>query len=802
MRRAPAVTTSRSDKGHKRRSLGATVIPALLLLPQPALAADSGMVSTAVAFGAVALAIGASLWAIASNHASVILRRSLRDVHARARAAIAARDAIIEAGREKVLVWGRDTEAAHSYGGSEELLDACLAGPDALLVSQALDDLAKAGAPFALSTRNRDGEAIRVRGRAVGGFAALWMEKEVAPAVQGSADVRAALDALPLPVWLRDRSLALLWVNQAYATAVGATDAPSAIVAQTPLDKSERELAAAARADGQTVDAKRYAVIAGQRRALTFTEIPLEDGAILGMAIDVTDLSNAEAKLQQHLDAHADTLDKLATAVAIFGSDKRLAFHNRAFAKLWELPEDWLETHPSDGEILDRLRELRLLPEQRDYQAWKRERLVAYEHPDAFLPEESWHLPSGKTLRVVAQPHTFGGLTYLYEDITEKLTLESSYNTLIGVQRATLDTLGEGVAVFGLDGRLRLHNAAFARLWQFDADELSGDIHIRHVAQVCVQRFGDEVVWQKLVASLLAGADRRSEWRQIERSDRCILSVSLAPLPDGAMLVTFADVTDRYRVETVLRERNEALMAADELKSAFVQHASFLFRDPLNAVQGFADMLAGGHAGPLSAKQKDYVLSILSASHKLAEVTSDILDLAMIESGNMRLELARADLFELLMRAAEPLRQHVASRDIAFHFDVAPDIGPAVLDQRRIRQVIFNLLSNALKYTPRGGAITLGAQIAGDDVQIFVADSGPGIAPDLQPRVFDRFEAKGRAGQRAGAGLGLALVNSFVVLHDGWVEIETGEGRGTLVRCHLPSRLTEKSLPHRDTHAA
>jgi signal transduction histidine kinase len=88
-------------------------------------------------------------------------------------------------------------------------------------------------------------------------------------------------------------------------------------------------------------------------------------------------------------------------------------------------------------------------------------------------------------------------------------------------------------------------------------------------------------------------------------------------------------------------------------------------------------------------------------------------------------------------------------------------------------------------------------------VQIFVTDSGPGIAADLQPRVFDRFEAKGRAGQRAGAGLGLALVNSFVALHDGWVEIETGEGRGTLVRCHLPRRLNEKSpLSHQDTHAA
>jgi signal transduction histidine kinase len=761
--RAPAVRVSRTVDGKKRRVSGAWLIPALLFLPQPAFAADIGPVSTVLTFGAVALGIGASLWALVATHAAAKFRRSVGSGNARARAALAARDAIIEAGREKVLVWGRDTEAAHSFGGSEELLDACLAGPDALLLSQALDDLASAGTPFTLSAKSRDGDTVQVRGRPVGGFAALWMEKEIAPTTAAS-DLRAVLNTLPLPLWLRDRSLALTWVNRAYVDAVGGADAASVISAQTLLEKSERDLAAAARSEGHTVDAKRYAVLNGQRRALALTDTPLDEGAILGTAIDVTDLSNAEAKLQQHLDAHADTLDKLTTAVAIFGSDQRLSFRNRAFAQLWGLPE----------------------------------RLAAYDQPETFMPEEPWHLPSGKTLRVVAQSHPFGGLTYLYEDITETIALESSYNTLIGVQRATLDTLGEGVAVFGMDGRLKLHNAAFARLWKFESAELSGEPHVQEIAQTCIHRFGEDTAWPKLVASIASGSDRQRDAGQMERSDHTIIAVSLAPLPDGATLVTFADVTDRYRVEAALRERNQALMAADELKSDFVQHASFLFRDPLNAVQGFADLLAGGHAGPLNAKQKDYIESILSASHKLADITSDILDLAMIESGNMRLELARVDLHDLLVRAAEPLRQHAISRDIAFRLRADSGIGPAVLDERRIRQVVFNLLSNALKYTPRGGEIALGAEIAGDDLQIYVSDTGPGIPAEIRPKVFDRFEAKSRNGQRAGAGLGLALVNSFITLHNGWVEIETGEGLGTLVRCHLPRRLEDKPAPNQD----
>ena len=102
-------------------------------------------------------------------------------------------------------------------------------------------------------------------------------------------------------------------------------------------------------------------------------------------------------------------------------------------------------------------------------------------------------------------------------------------------------------------------------------------------------------------------------------------------------------------------------------------------------------------------------------------------------------------------------------------------------------------MSNAFKYTPKGGVIVLGGRIDGEDVQIYVADNGPGISPEVRANVFERFSAKSTAGQRGGAGLGLALVNRFVELHDGWVEIESGEG--TLVRCHLPRRIHDVPPP-------
>ena len=760
-----------------------------LCLPFPALAQTApspAPTDFAITLGAIALAFAAALWAVAEQGLAARARSLLKGAEARTRLAAESRDALLAAGRESLIAWGRDGSPLKAYGKAEVLLDACLVGPDATKLSEALDALADGGTAFGFSVRDSQGKKIAVRGRAVGSIAAVWLEEEIIEAQR--FDFAAILDALPLPVWLRDRTLALAWGNRAFLSATGAVDAAAAISSQATLERSERDLAAAARAEGNALTAKRFAVVAGQRRALAFSHVPL-DGSIVGSAVDVTDISNAEARLQQHIDAHADTLDKLATAVAIFDREQKLAFYNRAFVQLWNLPESVLETKPTHGEILDRLREERRLPEQRDYQAWKRGRLALYQESD-YLPEDLWHLPGGKTLRVVAQPHPFGGLTFLYEDVTEKLALESNYNTLIKVQSATLDTLSEGVAVFGPDARLKLHNAAFVRIWELDAQTLAGEPHIQKIAQTCVARFGEHPFWDRLVAAIASGAERRRDWGEIERSDKTILALSLAPLPDGATLVTFSDVTDRFRIESALRDRAEALEAADRLKSDFIHHASFLFRDPLNAVHGFADMLSAGHAGDLSDKQREYVDSILAASNKLAEVTSDILDLAMIDSGAMRLELARVDLYELLTRVAEPLRKHAESLDIAFTLDCAPDIGFVVLDPRRVRQVAFNLLSNAFKYTPREGRIVLGAAIRGDDVQITVADTGPGIAPDVKASVFERFSARGRAGKGAGAGLGLALVNRFVELHNGWVEIES-DSAGTTVRCHLPRRMSD-----------
>lgn len=272
-----------------RRGIALLTI-AVLSVPLPAFAAnlpinpgasfDNGrlIVLSALAAGAVALAIAASLWALAEQRSAQRMRRALKGAGARTKAAVGERDALLGAGREALVVWGRDGSGPFSYGGGDALLDSCLKGSEALALSQAIDALSDKGVSFQLDVQDAHGRNLVARGRAVGSMAAVWLEE---PAVAAAtADFRAILDALPIPVWLRDKALALTWANHAFLSATAATDLDAARRDQVALDKSERELAASARSQNLMVETKRFAVVGGQRRAITFTEIPLGESLL------------------------------------------------------------------------------------------------------------------------------------------------------------------------------------------------------------------------------------------------------------------------------------------------------------------------------------------------------------------------------------------------------------------------------------------------------------------------------------------------------------------------------------------
>src|SRR5690606_3577431 len=282
------------------------------------------------------------------------------------------------------------------------------------------------------------------------------------------------------------------------------------------------------------------------------------------------------------LRSHADTLDQFNTAVGTFDAVAKLRFFNQAFQKLWELDAAFLNSAPDSALLRDRLRAEGKVAEQPEWRRWKENLLSAYR---AVEPQERWwHLPDGRTLRVVANPQLKGGVTWVSENLTEKIDLESRYQTAVRVQGETLDNLAEGAAVFGPDGRLRLFNPAFAALWRRDPGSIKQNMHVSAIRDLCEANARNSP-WPGFVAAITGFDEERHDRQgQAEIVDGTVLRYAVVHLPNGQVMLTFVDVTDSVNVERALKEKNEALLKADQLKNEFVQHVSYELRSPLTNI--------------------------------------------------------------------------------------------------------------------------------------------------------------------------------------------------------------------------
>jgi signal transduction histidine kinase len=366
------------------------------------------------------------------------------------------------------------------------------------------------------------------------------------------------------------------------------------------------------------------------------------------------------------------------------------------------------------------------------------------------------------------------------------------YDALIKVQSETLDHLAEAVAVFGSDGRVRLHNPAFQRMWKLSHDALEQHPHIEAITAWCQALHDDNAIWRNLRVSVTAIDNREPIAARIERRDGAVIELATVPLPDGATLVAFQDMTDTMNVERALRERNEALETADSIKIDFVHHVSYELRSPLTNIIGFANLLGDPAFGHLNLKQTEYLGYITASTNALLALINNILDLATIDAGAMTLNLADVDIRASMEAAAEGVQDRLARNRITLDIRAAADIGSFIADERRLRQILFNLLSNAVGFSPPAETVSLIAERRADSVVFTVTDRGPGIAPEAKDRVFDWFETDSRGSQHRGPGLGLSLVRSFVELHGGTVSIESAPGQGTSVTCVFPLQHTAK----------
>lgn len=532
---------------------------------------------------------------------------------------------------------------------------------------------------------------------------------------------------------------------------------------------------------------KIHKVVNGERRLLKVGEASDHNlGIKVGYALDITFTENLENELEKNNEAHREVLHNISVPIAIYNDRTELVFFNQAFMRLFELEENWLHTLPTYGEVLENLRERRKLPEYSNFLDYKHKNLAYFKN--LMQPTyELLHLPEGQILRSVVNPHPLGGLIFLYDDMTDKLSLERGYNTLIEVQKETLDNLYEGIVVFGTDNRLKLSNPAMEKIWNLNKDQRRLGRHISEILKSVAPLFVDAQESRNWRREMINHVTRRHPQKgQFRLKGGKMIEYSYLPLPDGSNLLTFVDVSDRWRFEESLKNRALTLERRDRLKSDFVFHLSYELKSPLSTINGFIEILLKQYFGELNDRQYNYCESIADAATRLTKLIENMLELASIEAGKLNLNYQTIDIGNFLTSTVEMIENQANSQEIKISIENLLDQQFVEVDNVRLGHALLNLLSNAIKFTPIGGQIILKATKNLEDSNYFkliIQDNGVGISIDEQQKILESLDYRS---SQSNAGLGLQLAKSIVELHGGSICIESLSPCGTSFICNLP----------------
>lgn len=419
-----------------------------------------------------------------------------------------------------------------------------------------LETLVLYGSPFRHQCLRADGTALEIIGEPRGGAARLSIRpasedaralRETRAALARASEerdfLRGVLDRAPVLAWSQAPDGQVSWANAPYRERFdpGAAMLPGHRIPDA-FGRTVEEVPLTARGGGGS--RRRIAIPGADDAAPAWFEVSRAAGPAgeaLGFALDAGEIVAAEASLRRFVETLTETFAHLPIGLAVFDKNRRLGLFNPALTDLVKIDAVWLAGRPSLRDFLERLRETRQMPEQKDFASWRRKLSELEEGAREGTCEENWVLPSGKVFRVTGRPHPQGALAFLFEDISATIMLERRYRSELELGQATLDRLSEAVAVFDASGMLAFVNSAFERLWRLDPMSRLDGPGIAEMTALWAGRCAPSPVWSRIAEFATAG-EARSAWSdEVATCDGRRLAVLVAPLPDTSALVVFRD---------------------------------------------------------------------------------------------------------------------------------------------------------------------------------------------------------------------------------------------------------------------
>ncbi len=467
-------------------------------------------------------------------------------------------------------------------------------------------------------------------------------------------------------------------------------------------------------------------------------------------------------------------LANVSQGISLYDADLRLVLCNQRFIQIVDLPPEL----GAPGTSFDDL--VRFNAERGEYGPGDPEALAARRIEQA--RSLTYHRfervrPDGTVVEVIGVPLPDGGFVTTHDDVTAKRRVEDQLKTLsLAVEQSPAS-----VIITNPQGTIQYVNRKFIEITGYSAEEALGQN-----PRILKSGLTSSELYHSLWRTISAGGTWEGDLQNRKKSGELFWEhVSVSPIrgPDNTIINYVSvkeDISSRKLAEANLVVAVTAAQEANRSKTVFLSHMSHELRTPLTAIIGYAEMLSLELAGPLSIVYRDYVDSVMMSGHHLLSIIDELLDITRIEMGSYKLTTAEICVAQLVGGCCDMVMPQCNAKDIDLRFDGAAAV-PAITDGRALRQVVINVLANAVKYTAGGGRIRVSVTKQGDTGIITIADTGRGIPADQLSTIFEPFHRVDpqRADPSRGVGLGLAISRRIVTLLNGTIHLESHLGIGT-----------------------
>lgn len=598
-------------------------------------------------------------------------------------------------------------------------------------------------------------------------------------------DYHNAFNQLPYLIWIRNNNMYISYFNNAYYKFIEDRNVENS---NDVIELSNECLLLAQESQIQKTRASRTILIThcNTLNVLDISETPLQkQGGTMGFGCNITHSKQLEKELLKTANVYKNFFEATTSAISIYNSHRQLIFYNNAFVSIFDFDQAWLESKPDYAEILECMRAKGKLPEQADFSQFKRNQISLFKNLIE-THNEFHYLPDGTALRVAIIPGIRGELMFSYEDITDKLTLEQSYNTAVAVSKTTINNLHEAIAVYGDNGALRLFNPALEKMLGLSKAYMQSMPHISKILETTKEIYQPNDWEQFKTDETLVITNKITDEKHIKLRNNKYISRKTIILPDGSVLVTYHEITATKLLEQSLREKNNMLKELSNLKSNLFANISYELRSPLTSIMGFAEMLMTFQRDSLSPVALQYISSIARSAQELSQIINDMLDFSSMESGIVDLNKKEIK-FESIITALQQEIQNSTGQHSKIKV-LAQEIEDIAIeaDDKLIMRGLVHLIRYAaqlmgkvktVKFTP----IQPAQPVKKDYVTIYIALFNKPTTNLQKHTVIKNID------NDLLTNINLSIVKKFIEWSSGMLELQHATKHSMLFICTLPA---------------